>query len=277
MDLQTIVAFYEALPKWVHTALAMALTGGATWVAARWRYRQALVRLERGDSDDIISSAHYLLPAPAKHIASRGEQPAQTLERFCLCFRTVGLVSTVDRAFDNEALRQLARDLVSKSSIATPILRASDEKKLGYEMVKTLKNLVVASLSTSPYADRVWLMVVTCEDRELVDTRCLRIFLIRPEDLERFRDWNWVKTHIMVEKPWHWPRVHSLHKIATTWEEQKSGKWKEDRRAGVAAPISSLAMGLKETTSLSAQPREIDWNEVARELRERGIADSVLG
>ena len=60
---------------------------------------------------------------------------------------------------------------------------------------------------------------MTCEDRHVVRKRCVRCFLIRPEDLRRFGDWTWCCTKVRVEKPWHWYRVVALHCIARFGEQ----------------------------------------------------------
>jgi hypothetical protein len=62
---------------------------------------------------------------------------------------------------------------------------------------------------------------MTCEDRHVVRKRCVRCFLVRPEDLRRFSDWTWCCTKVRVEKPWHWYRVVALHCIAKIWHDEQ--------------------------------------------------------
>ena len=199
-----------------------------------------------------------------------------------LLFRNVGIKTTIKQLYENTAARELVRKLADGTSITEPILRT--EGTPGFEIINDALGYVAAYLSVTPFERENWLFMVTCEDRQVVRKRCIRCFLIKPQDLERFADLSWCLEHVKVEKPWHAYRVLSLHAIARHWQKEKSlpdqlAGWKSDASApGLGkAPhherIRVLSVGLHQGEKPIGDPVTVNWND----LRARVEAVRAIG
>ena len=111
---------------------------------------------------------------------------------------------------------------------------------------------------------------MTCEDRSVVRKKCIRCFLVRPDDLVRFQDWSWCRSNVRVERPWHWFRVVALHRIALLYRDEEI-IFSDPQSAG-AMPlvdeqmkhrrIVSLSLGIMPDEIPIAEPLEIEWDQI---------------
>jgi hypothetical protein len=190
----------EVLGKCVGVGLGILLS----WYLVVRRRVQSMMRLQQGDSDDLLFQAHYLHP-----LENGGVQ---------LLFRNVAEKRTIEQVYDNPAAVALIRQLGDLTTLNNPLLPT--QQTIGFEILNDAASWISGSLATSPAERTVWLFCLTCEDRTVVRKRCVRAFLIRPADLKRFYDWNWCKLSVFVERPWHWFRIVALHRIARLWADQ---------------------------------------------------------
>ncbi len=222
-----------------------------------------------GDSDDLLVQAHYLLP--------RGE-------KYLLAFRTVVPPTTVKRLFDNDAAQRLIRRLAKETTIDQPILQSDGH--LGFEIVNDILNYISGHLAVSPLPRSEWLMVTTCEDRRVAKKKCVRVFLIKPDDLSRFRDARFMQEKVAVESPWHFFRVVALHRIANDpeWVESMNSNQvsKSTREQFLIEPrakhprIRQVSLGLPETESSTKEPIEPNWPEATKYLRSYGSTIATI-
>jgi hypothetical protein len=240
-----------------------ALIGGLASLVVSWyvltRHRR---RFQRGDSDDLIFSAHYLLPVPGSP------------DKLALLLRNPLPPSTVDKMYDNPAARELMSILAARTSIESPVLQT--EGRLGFEVLNQVTNVVTGATAGNSFERKVWLCALTCEDRAVVRKRCLRVFLIRPDDLRRFADWDWCR-RLYVERWWHHFRVYALHRIAQMYlkEEVDSRDGPGDLMPMVHDQarhrrVVAVSIGINPDETLVCNPAAIDWGKVATELKKLG-------
>ena len=138
---------------------------------------------------------------------------------------------------------------------------------IGFEVLNDAAGWISGSVATSSNERQVWLFCLTAEDRQVVRKRCVRGFLIRPDDLARFHDWAWCRTHVRLERPWHWFRIVALHRIARIYADQQlmysspgnpGAMPLVDDQAGHRR-IIPLSLGLMPTETPIGPPVEIDW------------------
>jgi hypothetical protein len=246
----------------------LGIVGGAlfSWFVLLHRARRELGRLRSGDSDDVLFQAHYLAPVPGDP------------EAVVVFFRNVAPPLTLNQLYDNPAAREVARKLAEGTTMASPVLRT--EGRIGFEILNDAFGHLAGHLAASPFDRETWLFVMTCEDRQMVRKQCVRCFLIRPADLERFADWNWCRTKVRCEQPWHWFRIVALHQIAA--------EWKREDEAARAKPPNPMALPLVNdqdghrrirSMSVGLYPREIPvggavtvpWEKHAAELAKAGM------
>ncbi len=220
-------------------------------------------RFQQGDSDDVLFQAHYLLPVPPDQVQ--------------LVFRNVTTKLTVNQLFDNRAARDQIRSLTEQTTLHDPVLPTRGT--MGFELLNDAANQAAGTLAGSPFAKEVWLFCMTCEDRIVVRRRCIRCFLIRQRDLERFRDWNWVSVAVRIEKPWHWFRLVALHRVAKVWDSELArfeaiesdhsfplvDEQLEHRR------IVRLSLGLPDSEVAVAEPFAVDWTQHSETLKQLGV------
>lgn len=193
----------------------------ASWVLLFRRQLRALDRLMRGDSDDVLFQAHFLAPVPGT-------------DQCVLLFRNLMPSTTVNELYDNPAARKIVRQMAEETSLKNPVLRS--EGMLGFEVLNDAFNHIAGHLATTPFPRDTWLFAMTCEDRNVVRRKCVRCFLIRPDELALFADWRWCRGSVLCEQPWHWYRVVALHQLAKQWQQ-------EEKEAQTPTPMS-LAMPL---------------------------------
>ncbi len=251
------------IPELVGKGLGFMLGFAASWYFLFRKRIRELQRFQQGDSDDILFQAHYLLPAAG--------QQAQ------LVFRNVTTKLTVNQLYDNPAARELVRSLTEQTSLNDPILPTRGT--LGFELLNDAANFAAGALANSPHARQVWLFCMTCEDRTVVRRRCLRCFLIRQVDLERFENWKGVQAEVMVEKPWHWFRLVALHRIAKVWSHERArfARIESDQALPLVDDqfehrrIVKLSLGLPAQEISVSEPFAIDWAQHAQQLQQWGI------
>ncbi len=264
MSLSDIVTWLVGLewsrlvPEILGKGLGFLLGFAVSWYFIFRKRIKDLQKFQHGDSDDVLFQVHYLLDVNAG--------------QFQLVFRNVTTKLTVKNLYDNPAARDLAKSLTDGTTLNDPILPTHGT--LGFELVNDAANYVCGSLATTPHPKSVWLMCMTCEDRAVVRRRCIRCFLIRPGDLEKFTDWKWASTYVRLEKPWHWFRIVALHRIARMWlsENVRFSRIERDDTMPLVDDhaehrrIVKLSLGLSETELAVAEPYAVDWSQHAAAL-----------
>lgn len=243
----------EVLGKATGVALGVILS----WFLVVRKRIQSMLRLQQGDSDDVLFQAHYLHPLDNSQIQ--------------LLFRNVAEKRTIEQIYDNPAAVSLIRQLGDETSLNNPILPT--QQTIGFEVLNDAAGWISGALATSPGARNVWLFCLTCEDRSVVRKRCVRAFMIRPDDLQKFHDWQWCRNNVSVERPWHWFRVVALHRVARALADQSRVFSPNSNQASQASQsamplvddqvahrrIIPLALGLPENDCPIGPPIEINW------------------
>lgn len=225
-------------------------------------------RLASGDSDEILIGANYLVPI-------EGEANAGTC---CLALRTIGTPTTSHEVFDNEALRGFVEKLARRTTPDDPILPVGG--RIGFEAVNTLANLVCGTLSLASFPEGRWLLAVTSEDARMVRKRCVRVLLVREEDVPRLSDWAWCRGSVRFEKPYHAVRLWTLHRIIRRWREEQAAR-DAAAQGGEATMrlvddqieyprVWPVVLRLPATTMLVEPPRAVDWNQLHELLAKLG-------
>ncbi|MFZ4768291.1 MAG: hypothetical protein ACOYMN_25370, partial [Roseimicrobium sp.] len=123
-----------------------------------------------------------------------------------------------------------------------------------------------------------------CEDRQVVRRKCIRCFLIRPRDLERFADWEWCRTQVLCELPWHWYRIVALHQIALQWKAEDTRERTRDHSKDglplvdnqtIHRRIRALSVGIYSNENAIGEPITIPWHKQEAELKRLGVTLSV--
>ncbi|TWT92625.1 hypothetical protein [Neorhodopirellula pilleata] len=260
--LQNLTADWDWNTFWPETlgkATGVIIGIMASWFLLIRRRLQSMNRLKSGDSDDVLFQAHYLVPVSTE---TTEHGPAT---RYQLLFRNVAEKKIVPQIYDNPAAAELVKTLGDQTSLNQPILPT--QGTIGFEVLNDAASWMSGVMATSSNQRRVWLFCMTAEDRQVVRKRCVRCFLIRPEDLERFHDWNWCCDQVSVERPWHWFRVVALHRVARLYADQcrmhshpaKSTAMPLVDDQSAHRRIVPLSLGLIETEHPICEPFELDW------------------
>lgn len=255
-----------AVPEITGKAVGFMLGFAASWFLLFRRKLQELRRFQQGDSDEILFQMHQLVPVPGS-------------DEVTVIFRNVGPKTTINLLYENTAARELVRKLADNTSSSEPILKT--EGTPGFEVVNDALGYVAGYLSLSPFDRENWLFMMTCEDRQVVRKKCIRCFLIRPEDLMRFEDWSWCSTKVRVEKPWHAYRILALHFIALSRKQESQspdqiGGWKRasefnksiGRDEAKHDRIRVISAGLHRGEKPTGEPVKVDWRELQGLLKE---------
>jgi len=257
--------WHRIIPEITGKFLAILLGVLASWYFVFRRRLKALERLRQGDSDDILFQSHYLLPTGRE-------------DQFVLAFRNLCTTTTVDRLYDNSAARQWVRTLSSKTTLANPVLQT--EGTMGYELLNDAFGYIAGHLASAPFPREVWLFAMTCEDRQVVRRKCIRCFLIRPRELERFVDWQWCTEHLQCEKVWHWYRIVALHQIALQWKAEELRDAQTDHGKEKVPLVDDQAQhrrvrpmsaGINPHEIPVGQPVPIPWHDQESELKRLGL------
>lgn len=273
-DWLSTLQWERLLPELLGKALGFLSGFAASWFLLFRKRLNALQRMQQGDSDDFIFQMHQLCPVDDKSATSKNTKDQ------VLIFRNVAPKTTLNDLYDNIAVRDEIKKLADQTTLTDPILHT--EGTLGFEMLNDALGHTAGLLATTPFDRETWLFAMTCEDRQFVRKQCVRCFLIRPADLERFTDWNWCRDHLMVEKPWHWFRVVALHRIASVWQEEqklaaeeaKSARDKDmplvDRQVRHDR-VRLLSVGLHRGEQPIGSPHKIDWSQHLPSLEKMGL------
>ncbi len=253
------VQWAEVVPQVVGQFLGFVFGIIATWFLVFRKRLRALEAIHRGDTDIVLFQMHVLYPVG---------------NRFALLFRNACPSTTINELYHNAAAQDEVRRLAEKTSLQDPILDARNS--VGFEIVNGAFSEIAGHLATTPFPREVWLFAMTSEDRSLVKRRCIRCFLIRQEDLEQFADWNWCRNMLVCEKPWHWVRIVTLHRIAMQWkndgaEDKRSAKAMPSIDTGTRYRIWQLSAGINRDEVPIGEPIEIPWEQHEETLRKLGL------
>jgi hypothetical protein len=268
LDIRAILIFLgQKLVEGLLQAGVVVLLG---WLVVYRQWRQ----LTQGRSDQVVFSANLLTPLVEQR--SLGET-----ERYLLQLRTVLPPKTVDQLLDNVALRKLIRRLAEAATVTEPVL--ATEGTGGFEIVNDIVNNVSGTLASSTFPREQWLLAVTCEDRRVVRKCCIRVLLVRRDDLEKLTSWDWCRDHILVEAWYHYWRIVTLHQIALRFRdeqaqrEQARGEGSSQNGLPLVDPqarhprIRTLSLGINTNEPVIKSPRSVDWDRYLREIATVGL------
>ncbi len=252
----------ELLGKFLGVLLGLA----GSWFLIFRKRLKALEKLKAGDSDDVLFQMHVIQPLPGTSDA-------------VLLFRNVAPRLTIHLLYDNPIVQEEVIRLADNTSMRSPVLKT--QGTMGFEILNDAFGHIAGQLAAMPFPRAPWLFAMTCEDRAIVRKKCIRCFLIRPADLERFLDWSWCRDHVRVEKPWHWFRVVALHQMALEWQEQRSAVAIGENAQADLMPlvhdqekhdrIREMSIGLNPGEQPIGPPYRIPWKEHLTSLKELGL------
>ncbi|WP_146599102.1 hypothetical protein [Novipirellula aureliae] len=256
------------LPELIGKALGFLAGFAASWFLVFRRRLNAIAKAQSGDSDDFIFQMHRLWELP--------EQAGDCM----LLFRNIAPKTTLHDLYDNIAVREYLKATADATSLDNPILNT--EGTLGFEVLNDAMGHIAGLVSTTPFKRETWLFVMTCEDRQVVRKKCIRCFLVRPDDLQRFGDWDFCLNHVQVEKPWHWFRIVALHRIALVWKAERKMAEEEalssrDRDMPLVDKqvrhdrIRQISIGLNDGERPIGDPYKIDWQSHVEKLAQTGF------
>ncbi|MHB1557260.1 MAG: hypothetical protein ACYC61_07255 [Isosphaeraceae bacterium] len=262
----------EKLFEGLLQAIAVVVIG---WLVVYRQWRQ----LTQGRSDQVVFSANLLTPLDGDGDGD-GDNPGAG-GRYVLQLRTVLPPRTIDQLLDNVALRRVMRGLAEQATITEPIL--ATEGTAGFEIVNDVVNNVAGSLASSPFPREPWLLAITCEDRKVVRKCCIRVLLVRREDLERLASWDWCRDHILVEEWYHLWRVVTLHQIALRYRNEQAAI-DQARGADIQANllplvdsqahhprVRALSLGISTREPSIKPPRAVDWERYLPQVAALGL------
>jgi len=250
----------EIIPQVVGQFIGMLLGFIASWFLLFRRRLLAIEDIEKGNTDIVLFQAHMLYPTAGKHV---------------LLFRNACPSTTTQELYHNTAARDEARRLATQTTLEDPILSANGT--VGFEVVNGAFSEIAGQLANSPFQREVWLFAMTCEDNKLVRRSCIRCFLIRQPDLEAFADWDWCRNNLLCEKPWHWVRIVTLHRIACQWKDCGP---EEEHHTALSTPakdkdlryrIWRLSAGIFTEDIPTGDPVVIPWEEHEKALKKLGL------
>ena len=254
------------IPEFVGKAAGVIAGFAVSWFVLIRRRFKALEKAQRGDSDDLIYQAHFLLPIDSEDRHDR-----------VLVFRNIAPKTTVNDLYDNIAVRKAVKDLAAGTQLASPILKT--EGTMGFELLNDAMGHIAGLMALSAASRENWLFAMTCEDRQIVRKQCVRCFLVRPTDLEKFADWSWCTRHVRVEQPWHWFRVVALHQMALAFRRESDAKAKRLQQGSMPlvddqhqhARIRTLSIGIHGGEKAIGEPHAIDWTAKSDSLQRLGL------
>lgn len=256
------------LPELIGKALGFLAGFAASWILLFRRRLNAIAKMQSGDSDDFIFQMHCLWELP--------QQPGDCV----LLFRNIAPKTTLNELYDNLVVRETVKSIADATTLENPILQT--EGTLGFELLNDAMGHLAGLVATTPFPRETWLFTMTCEDRQVVRKKCVRCFVIRPADLDRFADWDWCQNHVRVEKPWHWFRVVALHRIALARNTelqlgQSEAKISHEQDMPLVDKqvrhdrIRMLSLGLNVDECPVGAPHSIEWNFHLEKLDRMGL------
>ncbi|MGE3808658.1 MAG: hypothetical protein AB7K24_28670 [Gemmataceae bacterium] len=255
----------KLIPEFIGKGLGFLFGFAASWYLLFRRRLQELRRLQTGDSDDVLFQMHQLVPVEGS-------------DEVTLIFRNLGPRTTVNSLYDNEAARNLVKDLASKTTIQDPILRT--EGTMGFEVLNDAFSYIAGHLAISPFPREQWLFVMTCEDRQVVRKKCVRCFLVKPADMARFAESRWCLSKVRVEKPWHAIRITALHRIALYWKQEQElikNEPKDDLHLPLVDKqmrherVRMMSVGISPDEKIVGEPLKVDWETLMARLKALGL------
>lgn len=265
VDLDSLLAQFDwldwpdALTEMVGSVLGAALGALAGWLIVFRRKLNDLYRFQVSDSDDVLFQMHALVPTASG-------------EGVVFLFRNVAPVTTVNHLYDNPEARKLVKSLADKTTLKDSVLQTGGV--VGFEVLNDAFNYVTGHLAAAPFPREDWLFVMTCEARRVVRKRCVRCFLIRPRDLEKFLDWEWCREQVWVEKPWHRFRVVAMHQIARLWQQEQQARRYSDSQEGTQVEVlrvREMYIGIHTDERPVGKPEPVPWDSLGDELTEMGL------
>jgi hypothetical protein len=272
MTLQHLLHWLESLewhrlvPEVIGKFLGVLLGLLGSWFLIFRKRLKAMEKLKSGDSDDILFQMHTIQPLPGT-------------SEVVLLFRNVAPRLTINLLYDNPVVRDEVRRVADNTSMKSPVLKTKGT--VGFEILNDAFGHIAGQLAGMPFRREPWLFAMTCEDRAIVRKKCIRCFLVRPVDLERFLDWSWCRDHVRVEKPWHWFRIVALHQMALEWQAQRGTGAAGETALANAMPlvhdqekhdlIREMSVGLNPEDAPVGTPYRIPWAEHLPSLKELGL------
>lgn len=270
--MESIIQWFQSLdwtrlvPELIGKFLGVLLGLAGSWFLIFRRRLKALEKLRTGDSDDVLFQHHLLYPLPGTSDTA-------------LIFRSVAPRQTINHLYDNPVVRERVKEFADATSLKNPILPTVGT--VGFEILNDTFGHIAGHLATMPFPRETWLFAMTCEDRAIVRKKCIRCFLIRPADLQRFTDWAWCRDHVRVEQPWHWFRVIALHQMALAWQAQQTASARGETATAASMPlvndqeahdrIRQMSVGLSTTDHPVGTPYRIPWDQHLASLRDLGL------
>lgn len=260
----------EKLFEGLLQAIAVVVVG---WLVLYRQWRQ----LTQGRSDQVVFSANLLTPigGPSEANDSAGAG------RYLLQLRTVLPSRTIDQLLDNVALRRAMRGLAEQATLVDPVL--ATEGTAGFEIVNDVVNSVAGGLASSPFPRETWLLAVTCEDRKVVRKCCIRVLLVRRDDLDRVASWDWCRDHVLVEEWYHFWRIVTLHQIAVRYQKEQAAQEQgrgQDIRQNLLPLVDSqahhprvraLSLGINGQEPVIKPPQAVDWERYLPQVAAMGL------
>ena len=243
------------------------------WLVVYRQWRQ----LTQGRSDQVVFSANLLTAIGAAPNSS----PQMDGGRYLLQLRTVLPPRTIDQLLDNVALRRVMRSLAEQATLIDPVL--DSEGTAGFEIVNDVVNNVAGSLASSPFPREPWLLAITCEDRKVVRKCCIRVLLVRRDDLDRLASWDWCRDQILVESWYHYWRIVTLHQIALRHRQEQAAQEQargQDIRQNLLPLVDSqahhpriraLSLGINAQEPVIMPPQAVDWERYLPQIAELGL------
>ncbi len=271
LDARGILLFLgEKILEGLLQAIAVVVIG---WLVLYRQWRQ----LTQGRSDQVVFSANLLTPIGGP---SDGSGPAAD-GRYLLQLRTVLPPRTIDQLLDNVALRRVMRGLAEQASLTDPVL--ATEGTAGFEIVNDVVNSVAGSLASSPFPRETWLLALTCEDRKVVRKCCIRVLLVRRDDLDRLASWDWCREHVLVEEWYHFWRIVTLHQIALRYRQEQARQEQargQDIQQNLLPLVDSqahhprvraLSLGINTQEPVIKPPQAVDWERYLPQVAAMGL------
>ncbi|QDS95150.1 hypothetical protein FF011L_39370 [Roseimaritima multifibrata] len=298
IDWLSSLQWERLIPEWIGKALGFLSGFVASWFLLFRRRLNAIQKAQSGDSDDIIFQMHVLHPNPSEDTGQRDEeqpnasdselQPENpgptkaTAKRHAshtLLFRNIAPKTTLNQLYDNIAVREELQKFADQTSLNDPVLDTTGT--LGFEILNDALGHIAGLMAITSEPREPWLFAMTCEDRQVVRKRCIRCFLIRPEDLEKFANWTWCQEEVAVEKPWHWFRVIALHRMAILWRSEQQATLRSGQSDERAMPmvdsqtkhdrVRTISVGMNTQEQPIGSPHQIDWTAHLPDLQKLGI------
>ncbi len=271
IDARGVLLFLgEKILEGLLQAIAVVVIG---WLVLYRQWRQ----LTQGRSDQVVFSANLLTPIGGSSDANR---PAGD-GRYLLQLRTVLPPRTIDQLLDNVALRRVMRGLAEQATLTGPVL--ATDGTAGFEIVNDVVNSVAGSLAAAPFPRETWLLAVTCEDRKVVRKCCIRVLLVRRDDLDRLASWDWCREHVLVEEWYHFWRIVTLHQIAVRYQKEQAQQEQargQDIRQNLLPLVDSqahhprvraLSLGINTQEPVIKPPQAVDWERYLPQVAAMGL------